>query len=136
MRCVRAEGLCTSFTVKMLAGVALCTAMTAASASGHDNLTDAQANYQSERANCLNGHSNQDRATCLKEAGAALGEAKRGRLSDGNTQYRQNATIRCQKMDSDARQACERRMGGEGVVSGSVAAGGLYRELTIPVPAQ
>ena len=35
----------------------------------------AQSRYQSERAVCLHGLSNQDKATCLKEAGAALAEA-------------------------------------------------------------
>jgi hypothetical protein len=135
-QCIRVDGLFPSRAVKIFAGVALCAAMTTAFAAGPDNLNSEQSIYQSERANCLNGHSNQDRATCLKEAGAAHAEAKRGRLSDGDTPYQQNATMRCQKLDSDARQACERRMSGEGVVSGSVAAGGLYRELTVTVPAQ
>lgn len=136
-QCIRAECFCTSVSTRVLAGAVLCGAMvTAASASGHDNLSEAQANFRAERANCLNGRSNQDRTTCLKEAGAAFDEAKRGRLNDGNTQYQQNVTIRCQKLDADSRQACERRMRGEGVVTGSVASGGLYRELSTPIPAQ
>jgi len=133
---IGAQDSCSRIGIRILAGIALCTATAAASAASHESPTDAQANYQSERANCFNGHSNQDRTTCLKEAGAAFDEAKRGRLTDGNTQFQQNALIRCQKLDSDAQQACERRMRGEGVVSGSVAAGGLYRELTVPIPAQ
>ena len=43
---------------------------------------DAQARYQQERAACLAGQTGQDRATCLKEAGAALAEARRGKLSE------------------------------------------------------
>jgi len=127
---------CAPIIGKISVSLALFTAMTTVFASGPGNLAGARANYQAERAICLDGRSNQDRATCLKEAGAAFDEARRGRLSDGNTEYQQNAMSRCQKLDVDARQACERRMRGEGVVTGSVAAGGLYRELTIPIPAQ
>jgi hypothetical protein len=130
------QRVCAPFIGKISATVALCAAMTTVFASGPDDLAGARANYQAERAICLDGHSNQDRATCLKEAGAAFDEARHGRLSDRNTEYQKNAMIRCAKLDSDTRDACERRMHGEGVVTGSVAAGGLYRELTIPIPAQ
>ncbi|MEO5672534.1 MAG: hypothetical protein ABIR26_17755, partial [Ramlibacter sp.] len=36
--------------------------------AGAAKLSEAQALYQQERAACMNGTSNQDRATCLKEA--------------------------------------------------------------------
>ena len=39
-----------------------------------------EAAYRQERAKCLDGRSQQDRATCLQEAGAARAEALRGRL--------------------------------------------------------
>jgi hypothetical protein len=42
--------------------------------------SDAQLRYQQERAVCMSGQSNQERATCLKEAGAAFAEAKRDSL--------------------------------------------------------
>jgi hypothetical protein len=137
-RIVRAQFFCASGTLRILAGVALCSTMltTAVAAPRHDNLSDAQANYQKERENCLNGRSNQDRSTCLKEAGAAFAEAKRGRLNDDSAQYQQNATIRCQALQSENRQACERRMRGEGEVKGSVEAGGIYRELVVRQPAR
>src|SRR5690606_16943646 len=41
---------------------------------------DAQARYERERAACTDGSSQQDRATCLKEAGAARDESRGGRL--------------------------------------------------------
>ena len=54
------------------------------------NLPEAQARYQQDRAACISGQSQQDRATCLKEAGAALQEAKRGRLGNDPGSYEQN----------------------------------------------
>jgi uncharacterized protein HemX len=113
---------------------ALLVAGMAAAAGG--NLSEAQARYQQDRAACNNGQSNQDRATCLREAGAALGEAKRGHLADGQSSYEQNQTLRCDRLKGGDREDCLRRMHGEGSVSGSVEGGGIYRELRTTVPAQ
>lgn len=109
------------------------------SALGADRSTsdDALARYQQERATCVNGESNQDRPTCLREAGAALAEARRGGLDDGGTrmqqyrQYERNALERCAPLPDEDRLACAARMQGMGTVSGSVQAGGLLRELVI-----
>ncbi len=92
---------------------------------------EAQARYVQERAACMNGQSNQDRATCLKEAGAALKEAKAGRLQHGQPDYAANAMRRCDGLPGDQRDLCQRRMQGEGKVSGSVRDGGVLRELTV-----
>lgn len=94
-------------------------------------LSDAQMRYQQERAACDSGRSHQDRATCLREAGAAYEEAKRGRLADGGAQYRENALARCSALPPEERGACQARMEGQGTTSGSVAGGGIYRELVI-----
>jgi hypothetical protein len=99
-------------------------------------LSEAQARYQQDRAACVSGQSHQDRATCLREAGAALQEAKRGRIGDGQTSYEQNQQIRCDRLTAGDREDCLRRMRGEGTVSGSVEGGGIYRELRTTVPAQ
>ena len=115
------------------AGIMLVAGM-AAAAGG--NVSEAQARYERDRAACMSGQSNQDRATCLREAGAALGEAKRGRLGDGQSAYEQNQTLRCDRLKGGDREDCLRRMHGEGTVSGSVEGGGIYRELRTIVPAQ
>jgi hypothetical protein len=112
------------------ASVSLCA--TQALAAGAKSTSEARAQYETERAACLNGQSNQDRKTCLKEAGAALSEARQGHLKDRDASYDQNAVIRCNALPQADRQACERRVHGEGTTEGSVAAGGLYRELTVP----
>ena len=115
------------------AGVAL-VVMAAPAVAGI--LSDAQARYQKDRAACMSGESHQDRTTCLREAGAALQEAKRGRLDDGGArQYEQNRVMRCNAQPPEDREDCLRRMHGEGVTTGSVEEGGVYRELVRRVPA-
>jgi len=114
----------------VLLAVLLLAAGSAAAGPASNKLAGARANYQHERAVCLSGQSNQDRATCLKEAGAAFQDAKNGRLYDvDRSDYQRNALLRCQQQVQAAdKEACERRMSGEGEISGSVAAGGILRE--------
>jgi len=97
-----------------------------------NNSQDANARYQAERAACMNGQSNQPRATCLREAGAALQESRRGHLTDDQTADQQNALLRCNALPVDDRDACQRRINGEGTTSGSVLEGGVLRELSVP----
>ena len=99
-------------------------------------LSEAQKQYQQDRAYCMSGQSYQDRTTCLREAGAALQEAKRGQLSENEGAYQQNQLARCSYLRGDDQRDCERRMRGEGTVSGSVEGGGIYRELRTVVPAE
>lgn len=89
--------------------------------------------YQQERAACLSGQSHQDRATCLREANNARGEAKRGNLNDGATSYEQNAVTRCNALPAADQQDCVRRASGGGAVSGSVESGGIYRETSTTI---
>ena len=98
--------------------------------------SEAQARYQQDRAACLSGQSNQDRATCLREAGAALQAAKRARLGDGSASYEQNRLRRCAPLPAGEREDCVRRMHGEGTVKGSAEEGGTFTELRTTVPAQ
>jgi hypothetical protein len=91
--------------------------------------SDARARYQQERAICESGQSHQDRATCLREAGAAFEQARRGALDDVQAQYQQNALIRCNPLPPEERTACQARMQGQGTTRGSVQEGGIYREL-------
>lgn len=94
-----------------------------------------EAQYRSERAVCMSGQSNQDRATCLKEAASARAEAKRRGL-DTVSSLEQNARARCAALPADDRTDCEMRVRGEGSVSGSVRDGGVLRETTTVVPAR
>ena len=93
--------------------------------------SDAQATYRIERDNCLSGRTHQDRATCLREAGAAYAEARQGRLgSDADAAtLRANALQRCQRQPPADRPDCERLARGEGRQVGSVAEGAVIKEL-------
>jgi len=98
-------------------------------AAGKAKLSQAQIDYQHERARCQRGESGQSLATCLKEAGAAYDEARRGSL--GNTQpadLARNATQRCDAQPAGDREACMQRILGAGKTEGSVSGGGLLRE--------
>jgi hypothetical protein len=117
---------------------ALCAAgaaMVSTVAAAGPGVPDAQARYQKDRAACLSGETNQDRATCLREAGAALVESRRGGLtSTDESTYVKNSMDRCVPLPAADQEDCVRRMQGEGTVIGSVEEGGIYRELHRTVP--
>ena len=97
--------------------------------------SDAQLRYQQERAACFTGQFIVDRETCLREAGAALLEARHGGLTGGSErEFEQNRLIRCQALPPSDREDCARRMSGEGSATGSVEQGGILRELTRTLP--
>lgn len=96
----------------------------------------ADAAFRQEVARCNSGQSQQDRATCLKEARNAHAEALRGRLDNRQqANHEANALARCDRLPPADKPDCIARMKGQGTVSGSVEAGGIYRELTTVVPA-
>ena len=100
-------------------------------------LSEAQAAYKRDRAACMSGQSHQDRATCLREAGAALSEARRnGLTTTSDSQFVQNRLDRCVPLPAADQEDCVRRMSGEGIVRGSVEEGGIYRELSRTVPSK
>jgi hypothetical protein len=93
-------------------------------------VSEAQARYQHERAACMDGSSNQDRATCLKEAAAAYQEAKAGQLPAPSDLAR-NRTARCEQLPVADRDDCVARMR-DGTTTGSARDGGILREVTRP----
>ncbi|WP_219216341.1 hypothetical protein [Variovorax boronicumulans] len=96
--------------------------------------TDAR--MQRERATCDGVQ--QDRAACLREAGAAKQEAQRNGLTSASpSTYDQNALERCQLQPVADRADCEARIRGTGAsaTEGSVMGGGVIRETVTPIPA-
>lgn len=114
-----------------VAGALLCAGQAGAADRGTPSA--AQAAYRQDSAACREGKSNQERATCLKEAGAALKEARSGGLDDDPATFAINRLRRCDAQPPGDREDCVRRMNGEGTTSGSVQGGGIYREIVTPV---
>ncbi|CAB3624837.1 Uncharacterised protein [Achromobacter spanius] len=95
-----------------------------------------QSQYEQDVANCKSGKSNQDRATCMQEAGAARQEANRQNLKEGSPdQHQQNMVDRCNRLPGASRQDCLTQMTSPTNVRGSVQGGGVLRETVIQVPA-
>jgi hypothetical protein len=102
---------------------------------------EAKSTYLKDRADCEAGRTAEDRATCLKEAGAAQEERKRNRL-DNNGSMRQNAIERCNAVPAKDKADCLARIEGPSApnqkttTSGSVAGGGVIRETTTTTTGQ
>ena len=91
---------------------------------------DVDARYRQEVQACNSGQSHQDKATCLKEAGAAREEGRRQRLESGQSSstLRANALARCDAQPAADREACRARIEGDAKISGSATQGGVLRE--------
>jgi hypothetical protein len=125
-----------SLSIALCATGAIFSALATPAAAEGGKKSSAQATYQADRAACIAGQTGQDRATCLREAGAALQEARRNGLNDYQSEFDRNRTARCEKQPAGMeRDLCIRRMNGEGTTSGSAAGGGISRELIVTVPA-
>ena len=112
-------------------------AIGSAAFAAEDNATlSPQARYEKDRAACIGGKTHQDRATCLKEAGAALDASKRGDLAEGSPQYRKNALQRCKNLPEKDRADCRARIDGDSTTtSGDALDGGIIRERVTREPA-
>ena len=122
-----------SLIAALLAAVSLAGAQSALAQAAPGS--DARA--QKERAVCDGVQ--QDRAACLREAGAARQEGRRDGLTSASPgRYDQNAVARCQSQPAADRADCEARITGGGAGStstdGSVMGGGVIRETVTPVP--
>lgn len=98
---------------------------------------EAQQRYQADVERCRSGQTSQDTKTCLREAGAALQEARRHRLVRGSPHFDQNKDARCDHLPGSERDDCLRLMSDpNAIVHGSVEGGGIIRETTITIPAE
>lgn len=96
---------------------------------------DNSGSYQSEVQSCLSGKTQQDQATCLREARNAHADKARGVLEHSGENLQANAMARCDVFTaSEDKAACQARLMGYGEVEGSVAGGGLIREVETVVP--
>lgn len=117
-------------------GVAALLAVTAATAQVATGTTgiDASGSYNLEVQACHEGRTQQDVTTCLREARNAQADKKRG-LLDTDGSLRANAAARCDVLSGEDKLACQARVMGYGSTSGSVAGGGVLRQVeTVVVP--
>ena len=118
-----------------LAALLAVTATTAQVATGTTGI-DGSGSYQQEVNACMIGMTQQDRATCLLEARNAQADKKRGVLDNAGSRFDANANSRCDVLAGDDKAACQARLMGYGNTTGSVAGGGLLREVeTVVLPA-
>jgi hypothetical protein len=109
----------------------------AALAAGKAVTFDPHARYQREAGACYALRSSDSRAECLSEAGLRLAIALPTPANEYPDVLARNALKRCEPLSEPDRTDCVARMRGQGTTSGSVASGGIYRELvtrTVGVP--
>ena len=121
-----------SFGAIALLAVGAATAQVATGTTG----IDASGSYQQEVQACNSGATQQDRDTCLREARNAQADKRRGVLDTAGS-VEANAMARCNVFTAgEDKSACEARVMGMGNTQGSVAGGGLIKEVeTVVVPA-
>jgi hypothetical protein len=125
----------------VLVGVAAGYVATPAHGADAAPVAEAKSTYLKDRADCEAGRTAEDRATCLKEAGAAQDERKRNRLDNAGS-MRQNAIDRCNIVAPKDKADCLARIEGPSqsnqktTTSGSVAGGGIIRETTTTTKGQ
>ena len=107
---------------------------TAQIASGTTGI-DATGNAASEMAACKNGTSQESYETCMTEVRNANAAKRAGKVDNANGQFDVNAMQRCDVLVGDDKLACQARMAGAGTAQGSVAGGGVIREIEVVVPA-
>jgi hypothetical protein len=118
-------------------GAAALLAMSAATAQVATGTTgiDASGSYQQEVQACMSGKTQEDQATCLREARNAQADKKRGVLDNDSANFQANAVARCNALAGEDKAACQARMMGFGNTTGSVAGGGVLREVeTVVLP--
>lgn len=101
----------------------------AAPGSGSPETLATPSQYQRAQARCMRMPVHGDRANCLSEASTAHAATLSPTIDPDPGRYTHNALERCKPLREPDRADCVARMQGRGTSSGSVAGGGIYREL-------
>ena len=127
--------LAASVTAFVLLTFGAVTAASAQIASGTTGI-DATGNAQSELAACNSGKTQQDRQTCITEVRNANAAKRAGQVDNSGGRFKENALARCDVFKGEEQIACQARIVGYGDAAGSVAGGGVIRQVeTVVVPA-
>ena len=111
--------------VMLLAALGSSTAL----AAGKAVALDPKVHYQRESAACTSIRSFDDRANCLSEASTRYAATQPTPATEHPDILKRNALVRCEPLPESERKDCVARMQGQGTTQGSVAGGGIYREL-------
>jgi hypothetical protein len=131
---IKSARLLAAMGVSLLMATGAAVAQVPITATGTTGI-DASGNVQKEREACMTGRTQQDQATCLREANNAAAEKRSGKLDNAGGQFEANARQRCEVLTGEDRVACEARVAGYGSTQGSVAGGGVIRQVeTVVVP--
>jgi hypothetical protein len=124
--------LCFGFSA--LLAVSAATAQVAGAAPGATGI-DASGSYRQEVQACASGRTQQDSETCLREARNARADRQQGSIATAPGTFDANAQARCDALGGEEKAACQARVAGYGSTSGSVAGGGVLRQVeTVVVP--
>jgi hypothetical protein len=96
----------------------------------------ASSRYQHDQQRCMRLRAPEERANCLKEANAVRADTHPNQVDPDPGRYARNALERCKPLREPDRSDCVARIQGQGSTSGSVAGGGIYRELVTREPAE
>ena len=91
--------------------------------------SDSEARYQRDAAACSTARHVNDKADCLSEASTARASREPVSVDLDPGRFARNALKRCEPLSEPDRSDCVARIQGKGTTSGSVAGGGIYREL-------
>lgn len=142
----RQTHLRTALAAAVLAAAGMTSFSTLAAAPGAQERAQIHQTYRAERGACLDGSSTQEKNACLNEATAARGEALRGELGQQTVGRNEsalpveedlfaNSLSRCDGVPADVRGVCDRRvLSDDVIIVGSVAEGGIIRELRASEP--
>ena len=111
--------------------IALSAAVSAspALAASKTGASESLARYQRDVAACQVAPQRTDKAACLREAGAVRASREHVSVDRDPGRFARNALKRCEPLPEPDRSGCVARIQGNGTTSGSVAGGGISREL-------
>jgi hypothetical protein len=95
------------------------------------DLAGAQARYKREVAECMSGGPGVEKGSCMRDARNARAEIRRGRMDEftSSSELARNALLRCEAHKGEDKSDCIARIQGRGRSVGSVAGGGILREM-------
>jgi hypothetical protein len=116
-------------SIGLSAVVALLSTTAAALAADKAAPLSAKARLQHDRVVCARIRDQGVRDECLSEASTLYAGTQPSHPDENPAQLTRNALKRCEALREPDRQDCVLRMQGQGTITGSVAGGGIYREL-------